>query len=243
MDDFMKVKKTSLFLLAIFFLSLQGCAQKDNTKVIKNTVTNPVTTTPPTTPGGTGGCDGVYRDGATSCYYTNLPTLVFSGPGTIGPVYWSSNTDLPEYVSPNQFRTDATFSIRMKPSYVDGGKSRQNRNCSQYTKTNFNKLKVEVMLRKSSSSLGEVKTLTASVGSYSPVARFSVPSGTTSPFILEVVSVLSDHRCNSYYGSAPGGCPNSFFDIPVNGTNPANPTECVGFTLEYATDNTYDLPN
>ncbi len=224
---------------------LIGCAQKENAKVVNNTyVTNPGTGT--TNPGTISGCDGVYRSGATSCYYANLPKLVFSGPGTLGPVYWSSNTDLPNFISPGQFITDATFSIRMKPSYVDGGTSKQGRNCSQWTKTNFSKLKIEVMLRKAGTSLGEVKTLTANVDAYSSVARFSVPSGTTTPYILEVVSVLSNHRCNAVYGSAPGGCPNSFFDIPVNNTSTngvLNPTECVAFNLEYATDNTYDLPN
>lgn len=238
------IKTTSLPMMALLLSGLIGCTAKESGKVVNNTyVTNPSTVTP-TTPDPTDpvtGCNGIPRSGATSCYYTNLPQLVFSGPGTIGPVYWSSNTNLPSHISPNQFRTDATFSVRIKPSYADGGNSTQGRSCSQFTKTNFGKLQVQVMLRRSNDSLGEVKTLTADVGAYSSTARFSVPGGTTNPYILEVVSVLSNHRCNAYYGSAVGGCPNVYYDIPVNSS--PNPTECVAFHIEYATDNTYDLPN
>ncbi len=245
-------KCPSLTLLLITLFAISACAEKKTGSTVNQYITYPGTGTgtggvnPVTGTGGTGavtGCaDGVARSGATKCYYTNLDKLVYSGPGTVGPVYWSSATDLPSHISPNQFRTDATFAVRMKPSVADGGLSKQGRSCSQYTKNNFTKLQVQVMLRRAGDSLGEVKTLTGSVGGSSNTARFTVPSGTTSPFILEVVSVLSNHRCNAVYGSAPTGCPNSFYDIPVV-TDTAYPTECVAFNLEYATDETYDLPN
>lgn len=242
----------SITLLMSMLLILGACAQKKEGKTTNVTnnysgttgssgtgTTNPITGTG----GGVTGCsDGVARSGATRCYYNNLDTFVFSGPGTRGPVYWSSANNLPSHISPNQFRTDASFAVRMKPLVADGGTSIQGRKCSQYTKTYFNKLKVEVMLRRSGDGLGEVKTLTGSVNGTSNTVRFTVPGGTTEPYVLEVVSVLSNHRCDSHYGSAPSGCPNAFFDIPLV-TSTANPTECVAFNLEYATDDTYDFPN
>jgi len=131
----------------------------------------------------------------------------------------------------------------MKPSTVSGGTSRQNRTCAPWTQNNFSKLQVQVMLRRSVDSLGEVKTLTASVGSNSNTARFTVPGGTTAPYILEVVSVLSDHSCKeNIYGKLASPCTSTtFYPIPLN--TGSNPTECVAFNLEYATDETYDLPN
>lgn len=246
-------KYSSLPLLLLVLLGLSACAEKKTGSTVNNTyVQNPVTgstgttdstgTTGTTTGGVTGCSDGVARAGATKCYYTNLDTLVFSGPGTVGPIYWSSATDLPGHISPNQFRTDASFAVRVKPIVADGGSSRQGRSCSQFTKNNFSKLQVKVMLRRSGDSLGEVKTLTGEVNKSSNTARFTVPGGTTEPYILEVVSVLSNHRCNAAYGSAPSGCPNAYFDIPVV-SNTNYTTECVAFNIEYATDDTYDLPN
>ena len=246
----MKKKTIKYSMLASFVtvLLLAGCAQKSSTTNTSTNNSNGGTTTPitgGTGSGGTGGisgCNGIYREGATSCYFTNLPTITISGPGTFGVTYWSSNTNLPGHISPSQFRTDASFNVRIKPKYADATTSIQGRKCSSFTKTNFSKLQVQLMLRRSVDTLGETKTVTASVDAYSNKAVFTVPGGTVDPYILEVVSVMSNHRCNAAYGSAPGGCPNVYFDIPVN-TNVANPTECVAFDIEYSTDNTYDLPN
>jgi hypothetical protein len=239
----MSTVNKSFPLFVIFFTLLTGCSQKttNNKTTTSTTSTNASGTNSSSTTTTNNGCDGIARDGITTCYYTNLPTLTFSGPGTVGPVYWSSNSNLPGHISPNQFRTDATFNVRIKPLYADGT-SLQGRTCSQFTKTNFSKLQVQLMLRRSVDSLGEVKTLTADVNSNSAKASFTVPGGTTNPYILEVISVMSNHRCNAVYGSAPGGCPNAYYDIPKN-TNVANPTECVAFKIEYSTDNTLDLPN
>lgn len=250
-------KWSSLTIMMLTLLTLSACAEKKTGSTV-NYITNPITgggTGTGTGGTGTGGggvdgdgtaincSDGVARSGATKCYYTNLPKLVFSGPGTVGPVYWSSANNLPAHISPNQFRTDATFAVRMRPSKVAGGTSLQGRNCSSWTQDNFSRLRVQVMLRRASDSLGEVKTLVAAVGSNSATARFTVPGGTTSPYILEVVEIFSDHSCKeSVYGKLATPCTSStFYKIPVNGTT--NPTECVAFNLEYATDETYDLPN
>lgn len=251
---FMK-QRTTHFFVAMTLVLISACAEKKTGSTVNQYITNPVTGGGGTgtggggtgTGGGTGaitGCaDGVARSGATRCYYNNLPTLVFSGPGTVGPVYWSSANDLPAHISPNQFKTDASFAVRMKPSTVSGGTSIQGRNCSSWTQNNFNKLQVQVMLRRAGDGLGEVKTLTGAVGSASNTARFTVPGGTTSPYILEVISVLSNHSCDqAKYGKLATPCTSTtFYPIPVNGTS--YPTECVAFNLEVATDDTYDLPN
>ncbi len=247
-------KCTSLTLLLITILAISACAEKKTGSTVNQYITNPVTGTgtggvnPVTGTGGTGaltGCsDAVVRSGATKCYYTNLNKITLSGPGTPGPVYWSSINNLPTHISPNQFRTDAKFAVRMKPSHPAAlSNSLQGRKCSDALATNFNKLKVYVMLRRSTDTMGgELKELTADVGSYSNTARFTPPGGTTNPYILEVVGVQSDHRCTGKYGTPLSGCStNPYYDIPVD--NNTFPTNCVAFNLEFATDETYDLPN
>jgi len=250
-----KITSVSLLLLLVA-VTTTSCTQKTSgSKIVYKD--NPLATNPsnpnnpntPTTPNSPGGCaDGVPRNGVSSCYYSNLPRLVFSGAGTYGPTYWSSKNNLPSSISQNQFRTDATFAVRLKPTYpLANEASRQGRICSPYTSTNFSKIKVWVMLRRSIDSIGEVQELTADVNSYSNTARFSVPGGTTQPYILEVIGVNTDHRCQAVYGSLPASdkaacaAGTKYFDIPVNGTS--NVTECVAFKMDFATDDTYDLPN
>lgn len=241
----MKNLKQTSFLILLLAATLASCVQKSGTtKTIYTTVTNPSTTTGSGTGSTTSCSDGVARSGATRCYYKELPTFVFSGSGMQGPIYWSSATDLPSDFSKYNFVTDATFAVRIKPVIVDGGTSIQKRRCSQYTKNNFTKLQVKVMLGKESDNglSSNIQTLTASVGSYSNTARFTVSRGTNAPYVMSIYSVLSNHRCNALYGSAPTGCPSAYYDIPVV-VNTAYETECVGFELQFATDETYDLPN
>ncbi|MBC7428436.1 MAG: hypothetical protein H7336_07490 [Bacteriovorax sp.] len=255
------IMHTSFFIL-LLSAALSGCTQSTSTtNKSKSSSASTTGSTGGGTDGGTvvvtdgtttvSGCSGgVARSGATSCYYSNLPRMVFSGPGTYGQTLWSSSTGLPSSISPSQFRTDASFAVRMKPSYpVANEISRQGRTCGQYLTTNFKKLKVYVMFRRTVDSIGEVKELTATVGSYSNTARFTVPGGTTEPYILEVVGVASDHRCQAnIYGAlastqtAACNAGTLYLDIPYR--NPTTvQTECVAFNMDMATDNTYDLPN
>lgn len=250
------IKKLFPFLLSFFSLIFLGCSQTNSSKNIKNTSTSASSTTgggSTTDPGTTtvSGCDGIFRQGITKCYFTNIPRFVFSGlpsKQTFGPTIWSSAGGLPSNIDPNQFRTDATFSVRIKALFPNGGElSKQGRTCGTHLVSNFSKLKAFVMLRRNVDSIGEVKELTANVNAYSNTARFSVPGGTEAPYILEVVGLASDHRCKTeIYGALTpqetAACSNGLLlDIPLRtGTNP---TECVSFNLEMATDNTYDLPN
>jgi hypothetical protein len=256
----MKNLTKASFLTILVATALAGCkGSSSTTKTVYTTVTSSSSTSTTTTD--TTCSDAVARTGATkTCYFTELPSLVFSGSGVAGYNYWSSANNLPSDFSKNNFRTDASFAVRIKPVIVDGGTSFQGRTCSQYTKNNFTKLQVKMMLSRTSDNgvSSNIKTLTADVGSYSNTARFTVPGGTTDPYVLSVYSVLSNHRCNVVsgvsYGTAPTGCPSAYYDIPlvqkynsdgsVNTTGTAAlPTECVGFEIQFATDDTYDLPN
>lgn len=248
-----KITSVSLLLLLVAVTTM-SCTQKTTgtTKVVyKDPITgNPVdpSNPNPTYPTNPSGCsDGVARNGVTECYYTNIPRVVVSGPGKYGTTIWSSR-NLDSSISQNQFRTDATLAIRLKPSYPNALEtSIQGRTCSGHTAANFSKLKVSIMVRKANSSLGYTQDLIANVNSFSNTARFRVPVGTSDPFIVEIIGVSSNHRCTTqYYGNltsqevAACNSGNLWYDIPVNS---GSATECVAFKMDMATDDTYDLPN
>lgn len=219
------IMKTS-FLVLLLSVALSSCGQKTTGKsTTNNYYSNGSSSTDSSTDSSTG---------TTYTFKTGLPDLIIKGPGT-NSLYWSSATNLPSYIDPESFRADAKFAVRIKVSAVAGGTAlanptypATNKACSTFTSNSFSKLQVKLMLRKSGVSLGETQTLTASVGATSSIAEFSVPSGSSSPFILEVVEVLSDHRCKQSNGSLY--CP--YADIPYNS---GGPTECVGLKIEYAT--------
>jgi hypothetical protein len=107
---------------------------------------------------------------------------------------------------------------------------------------NSTKLRVKLQLHKQGVSLGEEATLTSDIGVPSSVWHFTPPGGTTSPYIIEVVNVESNARCTGAYGTALASCPtNPYYNIPVQ-TNTAYATECAAFDIQFATDDTYDLP-
>ncbi len=240
-------KKASFLVLLLSAIVLSGCGKETTGKsTVNNYYSGSSSSSSSTTTADGTTCDGVAKSGATSCYYTNIPRFVFSGPGTYNngaTVYWSSNTNLPSYVSKNQFRSDAYISFRMKPSYGSAYESTlQGKKCAIDTLTNFSKLKVWVMLRRASDSIGPIKEMTASVNSYSNTVSFDVSSfSTTDPYIMEIVGVNSNHRCNAKYGTAMSGCPDMYYDIPYV-TNTTGYTECAAFNVEMATDSTYGFP-
>jgi hypothetical protein len=251
--------KTSLFLTLVLMMAV-GCDQKTSTKKkssTSNTITNPSTDTG--TGNGNGsldGCNGVYRADATSCYRSDIPTFTLSGTSTsaglsIGPVLWSSRTSLPSTYSQNSFVTDATFKVRIKPSYPNANaRSAQGRLCSGSMAYNFTRVKVYVMLRRTIDSITSYKEIVAKVGEYSTKTALTIPGGTTEPYILEVVGIATDHRCNAAYGSLSANekaaCTAGTYwgSIPlvVSSAYPDALTSCAGITLEYSTDSTYDLP-
>ncbi len=248
----MKNFTKTTFLIVLLAFAFGGCAPKTSKTIVNNNKggsgSNPITDTDgdgvddsETGSGSIEGCNGIYRAGATDCYYANLPEVIISGPG-VGAVYWSSTSSS---VDQNQFMTDRVFGVRFQATTIPGGKKSAvyNKVCSNWTSNSFSKLKVKVMLRKASQSMSDnivtleadLATSTVSGKGFSPKKYFTVPKGNTEPFVLEIVEVQSDHSCKQANGSLY--CP--YAAIPVN---QGGPTECVGVRLEIATDSTYDLP-
>lgn len=254
--------KITLALTLITVLAA-GCAQKTSSTKKKSTSSSDGLTGGDgdgdgnTGTGGTGtipGCDGVYRDGATRCYYKNIPRITLNGAGNpnqtgasveiIGPVLWSSLTSIPGY-DQNSFATDATFHLRIKAEQpYQNEKSVGNRFCADAL-SQFSRIKVYFMLRNSVTSIATPFSVEAKLNQYSQkivvedVSR--VPTGAKDK-ILEVVGVMTDHRCKR--GSPPAGCAAGTYwgDIPLNTTDAKNPTGCASFSIQYSTDTTYDLP-
>ena len=251
-EYFMKILKISVLLSLVIILAA-GCSDKKSTKKKTTTSgTDTITTDPDVVNDGTtANCTkGIYRDGATRCYYSDIPRITLNGSGAnataIGPVLWSSRTKLPSTYSQNNFVSDATFSLRIKAQYPSSNATTsQGKICSSSMKNNFTRMKVYFMLRRSIDSITTYKEVTATVGSFSGKVYFDLPGGTTDPYILEVVGIETDHRCNAAYGSLTtsqkAACTAGTYwsDIPLA----AGPTSCAAFDIEYATDNTYDLPN
>jgi hypothetical protein len=239
------MKKCYPILVIILIMSTIGACSGKKSSSNKKGTTSPVTIpnpipnpVPDPTPNPIT-CDGVARNGVTRCYYKNIPTILASG-GTSGQQWWSStNFITTSGNSPGQFSTDATFNVRIIPrTSTATGKSTFNKDCSPY-RMYATKLKVQLMLHKNGVSVGEIATLTSTIGTPSNVWHFTVPA-TSDPLVLEVINVTSDSRCTGFYGSKPSSCEtNPYLDIPINTTGP---TECVAFDIQYSTDETYDLP-
>ncbi len=250
--------KTTL-LLSLIALAAYGCGKTTTTNTKKSSSSSSSSSSTPTDsgvdpdPSTVEGCPGVYRSGASRCYFTEIPKLIFSGTSTsaqpLVPVnnvqIWSSATGLPSTFSPNNLATDATFKVRIKPTTISSGSSQQGKQCSGPMAYNWTRLKVYFMLRRQGDSLTTIYETSASVNTYSPKLALPVISGTTAPYILEVMGVESDHRCNAAYGSLSTNektaCTNGTFwgTIPLN---QGGPTSCVALNIEFSTDTTYDLP-
>lgn len=250
--------KITLALTLVVVLA-SGCQQKTSSTKKKSSssssdgLTGGDDDNTTTTPGLPTGCVGIYRDGATKCYYKNIPQITLNGAGNpnqtgasaeiIGPVLWSSVNNLPSSYDRNSFVTDATFHLRIKAiAPAASEKTVKNRLCSN---AKFTRVKVYFMLRNSITSATTTFSTTAKVGLFSEKVIVEdvagIPGGAQDK-ILEVVGIMSDHRCHIY--NPPAGCSDGTYwgDIPLNTTNAANPTSCAAFTIQYATDTTHDLP-
>jgi hypothetical protein len=217
--------------------STASTASTTSTTTTTCTTTNGVNNCTTTTTGGAvapSGCDGVTTANATKCYWKNIPTIQVSG-GVYGQRFWIS-TGLPASISQNQFITDARFNVRIIPRTSTSGTSTFGRTCS--SQHNTTQLKVKLQLQKQGISPGEEATLTSAIDVPSSVWHFTAPYGTALPYVLEVVNVESDAACSASYRWPTSTCPRQ---IPIN-TNTLNPTECAAFDIQFATDETYDLP-
>ena len=252
------IKRLSALILIVSAIS--ACS-------VKTTNSNP-TTTSTTSPIGTGNnnngsgnnngggttttggisCDGVNNNGASICYYKNIPTIQVMGATqaaiNAGTPYWSSLTNL-QGISPAQFSTDTVFNVRIIPRMAVKssaavnpsvpGKSCNNTMTKIATKL-WIQLKLQTQAEASGSNVGEVATLSASIDQPSTVWHFSKrPSN--SPLVLKVVNVLTDSRCQQ---GGTGYCP--YADLPLSTPTNTYPTECVAFDIQFSTDETWDLP-
>lgn len=233
---------------------LQGCSVKStNSKDSSSSSTSPATTgttsttttTTTTTAVDAESC-GVIRDGATRCFYKNIPTIQVMGatPTAIsnGVPYWTSTTFTKNGsgVSPNQFVSDGTFNVRIIPRFAPSNvpplnPSSPNKTCNGI-QSSF--VAVTLKLHAKSATEGQIANLSAKIDEPSKVYRFTNLPVTDEPLVLEVVNVMSDIRCKSHSGNLY--CP--YNDLPINSKDKSFPTECVAFDLQYSTDETYDLP-
>lgn len=247
----------TILMIMLTTLTLGACTVKSTASKSSSALgtgtngsNNSTTPTPTPSPSPTGGgvsCDGVYRDGATRCYYKNIPTIQVMGATTAatssGSPYWSSVnlTASGTGISPNQFATDGTFNLRIIPRRAASTTAPSNpsvpgKTCSPFM-NNATKLYVQIRLRQQSASTGELATLSSTIDTASNVWHFSPPV-TAQPLILEVTNVLADIRCKQSGGVSY--CP--YADIPLNSPSATYPTECVAFDIQYSTDETYDVP-
>ena len=247
-------------ILTIAMLVSTGCSKNSST----TKTTNGTSELKPGT--GTGiikdepavsGCDGIERSSASRCYYKNIDRITLNGAGNpnqtgasstvLGPVLWSSLNNLPGY-DQSSFNTDLTFNLRIKALMpIQNEMTVGNRSCSNNL-SQFKRIKVFFMLRNSVTSLSTYFSAEAKLNEYSKkivvADEARIPSGAPDK-ILEVVGILTDHRC--LLQNPPIGCAEGTYwgDIPTVVTTATTkpPTGCASFKIEYATDTTYDLPN
>lgn len=199
-------------------------------------------------------CDGVrWNYDATRCYYKNINRITLSGAGNpnqtgasavvIGNPLWTSSNNLPGY-DQSSFESDTKFRIRIKAlAPLQNDRSVAGKSCTGNLSA-FTRMKVFFMLRNSSNPIMPYVEVEAKINQYSQKISIDVPKGTGNK-VLEVVGILTDHRCQRE--NPPTGCSNGTYwgDIPlvVSSKYPDAPTGCASFKVEYATDTTYDLPN
>lgn len=258
------VLKITLALTLVVMMAA-GCSQKTSTKKKSSSTSSSglngdgTVITPDT--GTVSGCNGVdwtYGQ-STRCYYKNISRITLSGAGNpnqtgasatiVGPVLWSSANNLPPGYDQQSFSTDSKFRVRIKAlQALQTGRSVAGKSCtnnlSLHDKPPFTRMKVFFMFRNSSNSLMDPIEVDAKVDQYSAKIDLPVPNGAGNK-VLEVVGVLTDHRCQ--IADPPSGCSTGTYwgDIPlvVSSKYPDAPTSCASFSIEYATDYTWDLPN
>lgn len=260
------MKKRNLLLTAIVLFSLVGCINSKTTKKTSgssggDSIIDVGDGDGSTGTGGTGtdltSCtDAVVTSGASRCYYT-LPQQTYSGSGKAGSApFWNSLNNLSSSYSQEIFRTDLKFQARIRPRYATADTSFQGRKCGTQLMANFDKMQVKLMLSKTSDNglSDNIGTFEAKVNQWSKYVTFQVPTGTTSPLVLSVYSIQTNHRCKeSIYGplatQLKTACNEGtvYFDIPVRYGNVAKTdtsvvTECVAFDIQFATDYTYSFP-
>jgi len=107
----------------------------------------------------------------------------------------------------------------------------------QYIANDYTKLQIGVVVRKQGATSGDYYLFdNVEVGKYSGVHPFVVPPNTNDPLIVEVKDIKWDYTCIDYtnqgFPNVPGACPWA----------PVWDTSCVAFEIQFATDDTKDIP-
>lgn len=249
------MKKRNLLLTAIILFSLVGCINSKTTKKSSSSssggsiVVDDDTSTDTSGTDLTSCTDAVVTTGASRCYYT-LPEQTYSGSGRPGAaLYWSSASNLSSLYSNEIFRTDLKFQARVRAKVPSAATSFQGRNCRELYKNTFDKLQVKLMLSKTSDNglSDNIGTFETKINEWSKPVTFQIPTGTTSPLVLSVYSILSNHRCKediqgplTTQDKATCTAGTGYFDIPEV-VSPYT-TYCVAFEIQFATDYTYSFP-
>ena len=261
----MKIRLKSLSaatMMGIVLLTGASCQKKVNTvnsgQTFNNTGNNNnATPTPTPTPGGGGdpynhtacatGSPPGYADAGQTIEYYKLNSPNLSTHGSASPnrhasshpngVVWSSLADMTTSISQNVLRFNSRFHIRVRailgPAYENDSKGIY----CQYIANDYTKLQLGITLKKQGASSGDYYLFdNVGVNQFSGVHPFVVPQNTSDPLIIEVSNVKWDYTCIDYtnqgFPDVPGACPfASVWD-----------TSCVGFEIQFATDDTKDIP-
>ena len=244
----MKTRKLPFVVLLLLMLSATSCVETKSNKKRSTNITQSDTISNPDNPGdrNDGGSDdqgggNPYEDPSLPNYYS-LPIIAVHGtanPNRNPPpngIFWASNRNIS---SNNQyiFQTDSRFNLRVKALAAPTANSRDSNGmtCTQRP-LNYSKLQVDICVRSANGGCVNEHSFTdISVGSYSRVKEFNVPSNTNEPLVIEVKDVKWNYDY-IYYGYQNGGYSGvtEFYAVWYK--------DCVRFQLEMATDETKDLP-
>jgi hypothetical protein len=236
------MKKTNLTVTSTIalMLILTSCVEKTTNKKSSTSSTQSTVITPTTDPGDSNP-DPVYEDPTLPNYYS-LPIVAVHGtanPNRNPPpngIFWASNRNVG---SNNQyiFQTDSRLNLRVKALDAPTANSTDSNGmeCTQRP-LNYTKLQVNVCVRSASGSCVSEHSFTdVQVGSFSPVKEFNVPANTNEPLVIEVKDVKWNYDY-IYYGYANGGYQD------VTEMYAVWYKDCVRFQIEFATDETKDIP-
>lgn len=249
-----------IFMVIAFALLVSSCAEKTTTNKSSSNNNQPTTTqstTPPgpTYPGGSGtggtghgtGNEPGISDGGQTNEYITIQGIKLHGtanPNTNNPPgvpLWNSQTNF----SANDqhiFQTNSRFNLRVVARNRPSQNSADVRgvSCRFQTSTPYKMLKVSVCVRSATGNCNNFNTTTFTdipVNQASMVKNFPVPA-TAQPLVVEVRDFESDLFCEQYRqmgvpeSDVPGYCPFSSHSH----------AECVEFDLQFATDDTKDIP-
>lgn len=235
--------KSKFFTLStlLVMLAFTSCVQKTTNKKSSSTDSTQVSVVTPTNDGADSGTGDTTVDPTLPAYYS-LPIIAVHG--TANPnynpppngIFWSSERNVgvnDQYI----FQTDSRMNIRVKALSAPTANSVDSNgiSCTQRP-LNYTKLQLDVCVRaKNGSCVFEHSFTDVAVNSYSLVKEFSVPANTSDPLVIEVRDVKWNYDY-IYYGYA-----NSSYQ-DVTEMYAVWYKDCVRFQIEFATDETQDIP-